>query len=550
MPEEPSTSTLDLLRRRLTPPGGPEPEIRETHTAWVLLTADRAYKLKKPVRFDFVDLSTVELRRRACEEEARVNRALAPAIVIGVRAVVPAQDGASCELVVPPDAGPDAIDWIVLMHRFDEADTMASRLEAGTLRTEDVERVAARIARFHEEAAPALPGPGDPRPSEAERELFLRNLDELEPVAAPVAGAERLAAARAAAEALVARHAAELDARGDAGRIRDGHGDLRAEHVVLDGPGGEEVTIIDRLEFDPLLRRVDVGDDLAFLAMDLEALGARWAASELVAAYRRAGGDPGSDTLVALFAAYRAQVRAKVTLLRGAQLADDAARAAGEARAVALLDLADRCLWRARGPLLLLVTGPPASGKSTLAAALSRRSGLPVLSSDLVRKEQLGLEPGEPAPGEAYTASGRAAVYAELARRATAHPGGAIVDATFGDPDARGAFFEALGPGAEPYVVECLPPAEVLVERARARARGAAAHGSDVAGAALAERLAAAYEPLAEVPAARRLTLDTTAAEPGVLADRAGAWLDGLRTAENYGSPPRRSPDGAHPRRT
>ena len=430
--------------------------------SWVLLTADRAYKVKKPVHFGFLDLREPTARRRACEQEVAVNRALAAGIVLGVRAVVP-RDGRS--ILAGADA-PDAVDWVVEMRRFDEERTMASAIRRDALRDEDVSATARTIARFHADAARPPVADWSRHVTRAWRE----NLDELALAGGIALAAGRIDAWDRFASGFLRRRAAELDARARMGRVVDGHGDLRAEHVVLDQEG---VTIVDRLEFDPLLRRVDVADDLAFLVMDLHALGAGWAAEELVTAYRDAGGEPGDAALVAGFAVYRALVRAKVAFLRAAQLAGaDAEHARRSAHHLA--DVADRLAWTARGPLILVVSGPPASGKSTLASALSRAGDLPVLSSDALRRSALAVPAGAHAPAEAYTPEARERVYAQLGERASAslRVGSVVVDATFGDPVHRDAFLGALPPSdrGRLRVIACEAPLEVRIERARRRA--------------------------------------------------------------------------------
>jgi len=504
------TDVVDGLRASLGPPPA---ELRETHMSWVLLTEDRAYKLKKPVSFDFLDLSEPAARKAACEEEVRVNAALAGDVVLGLRAVVARDGGYALD---GDDA--EAVDWVVEMRRFDEADTMASAVERGDLTREQVAATAQRIAAFH--ASAERPPPEDW--SALVAQTWRVNVEELERAAGRWVAPERIAAARRFAESTARRRAGELDRRAAAGLVVDGHGDLRAEHVLLGGP---QVTIVDRLEFDWRLRRVDVADDLAFLVMDLSALGAEWAADALVDAYREAGGDPGDPGLIAAFAWYRAQVRAKVGLLRADQLPADAAGRARDA-ALDLLALSERFTWAARGPLVLVVAGPPASGKSTVAGALRDAGGLPVLSSDVVRKDLLGIPAGQPAPADAYTPEARRAIYAELGARATevSRDGPVVVDATFGDEGQRDAFLEGLGEGGLDRVrlVVCEAPLEVRVERARARA--AAGGSASDAGPDVVRRLGDASVGL-PVPPAHRLVLDTTG-PVGEVAATVSAWLD------------------------
>jgi aminoglycoside phosphotransferase family enzyme/predicted kinase len=484
--------------------------------SWVILTAHRAFKLKKPVRFHFLDLSRRDARRRACEEEVRVNQALAADVVLGVRAVMREPEGGYA--LADPDAAADPVDWVVEMRRFDEDRTMAAAVARGDLREADVATTARRIADFHEKAA--RPPAGDW--ARALARAWTTNVDELADAAGPFLEARRTEAARRFASSFARRRAAELDRRAAKGRVVDGHGDLRAEHVLL---GDGTVTIVDRLEFDRRLRRVDVADDLAFLVMDLHALGAGWAAEALVGAYRAAGGDPGDAGLVAAFAAYRALVRAKVGLLRAAQLSDPKA---GEARdrALALVALAERLAWTARGPLCIVVAGPPASGKSTVAAALRDAARIPVLSSDVVRKELLGIAPRERAPSDAYTPDARRRIYEVLGERA-AHALGSdsvVVDATFGAAAQREAFLAALGAAhrARVRLVVCEAPVDVRVERARRRM--AASAGASDADADVVRRLDAADFAFG-LDSDIRLAVDTTSATAGV-ADRIAAWLD------------------------
>jgi uncharacterized protein len=491
---------------------GPAAELRETHMSWVLLTPERAYKLKKPIHFGFLDLREPAARRRACEEEVAVNQALAAGIVLGVRAVVPREGG----LALAGVDAPDAVDWIVEMRRFDEERTMASAICRRALRYEDVAATARTTERFHASAARQPVGGWSRQVAEAWRE----NLEQLADAGGIALVATRIDAWGRFASGFLRRRAAELDARARTGRVVDGHGDLRAEHVILEDYG---VTIVDRLEFDPLLRRVDVADDLAFLIMDLHALGAGWAAEELAAAYRDAGGDPGDAALVAGFAVYRAQVRAKVAFLRAAQLAGPAAERARRS-ALHLADVADRLAWTARGPLLLVVSGPPASGKSTLASALASAGDLVLLSSDAVRKEALAVPAGARAPTEAYTPAAKRVVYSALGERASTalRAGSVIVDATFGDPEHRDAFLAGLSSADRDRLrlVACEAPLEVRIERARLRA--AAGDDPSDAGPEVVRRLTGG---IAEPPSAQRLQVETDGPVDDLVA-RVASWID------------------------
>jgi predicted kinase len=166
-----------------------------------------------------------------------------------------------------------------------------------------------------------------------------------------------------------------------------------------------------------------------------------------------------------------------------------------------LLALAERLAWRARGPLVLAVGGPPASGKSTLAHALSHHSGWPVLSSDVLRKSCRGLDLGAKAPDGDYTLDARTIVYRDLGERARAAVmagQGIVIDATFGEPRLRAAFLDALGERQPLRALECLTPAATRERWARER-EPAGAHGSD-ADRAVAARLGERYSGWDKLP--------------------------------------------------
>ena len=445
-----------------------------------------------------------------CAAEVRLNRRLAPDVYLGVRGVARIEDGVG----LTDEDDPRAIDFVVEMRRYDEAQTLAATLERGELQRWHVVEVGRVLARFHEDARQVAP---DRAPVLAAERRFDRNLQELLADVEQRGEIERVQGLERFAHAFVTAHAQTFWARANRGQVREGHGDLRAEHVLLDDP----VRIVDCVEFDPGLRGLDVADDLAFLVFDLAARGGERFGEILVDAYRDAGGDPGSDALVAFYAAYRALVRAKVALVRGAQLPGSSAEHGQEsAHARDLISLAERFAWRARRPLTIVVCGVPASGKSHLAHALAERSGLPHLSSDVIRKRLAGLRPTERAPGETYSADWNARTYAELGNRASgalAGNGGVIVDATFRHRDDRRVFTAALGAARQVVFIECQAPGPVLAQRAAQREHDR--YRVSDASLAVVLREQRGWDALDEVPASAHLTVRTDRPVEQIIAD-------------------------------
>jgi aminoglycoside phosphotransferase family enzyme/predicted kinase len=484
-------------------------DVRETHISWVFLAGDRAYKLKKPLVLPFLDYGTPQRRREMCEEEVRLNRRLAPDVYLGVRAVAASADG----LVLAAEDDPRAVDYLVEMRRFDEQCTLAAKLERGELKRGEIVAVARMLARVHTRARGAAAG----LPVLAVERRMAENFHELLAIVDQRAEIEWVLALERFAHAWVVAHAQMLDARARRGFVREVHGDLRAEHVLLDGT----VQVVDCIEFERGLRELDVADDLAFLVMDLTASGGERFARTLVRAYRDAGGDPGEDRLIAFYAAYRALVRAKVALLRAAQHPASSSEHGHESAAArALLALAERFAWRARLPLVIVICGVPAAGKSHLAEALAEVSGLPHLSSDVTRKRLAGIRSHRRAPSATYSADFNRLTYAELGRRAAreaAACGGALVDATFRHRADRDAFAEAFGDAAPLLFVECRAPARVLAERAALRDRQPRRVSDASLSVVLRER--STWEPLDELRPEAHVTLRSDRPVEAQLAD-------------------------------
>jgi aminoglycoside phosphotransferase family enzyme/predicted kinase len=468
-------------------------ELRETHISWVFLAGERAYKVKKPIRLPFLDYGTLGRRRVCCHAELTLNRRFAPDLYREVVALVPrGTDG----LAVAAEGDPRALEYAVEMDRYDESTTLLAGLAHGTAVEADLVAVGAAVAGFHAIAPMRRDGN-----SQRLAAVVEETLATLRTAGAPL---RRLSELDRFCRAALAAFGPVLAEREAAGLVRDGHGDLRAEHILL----GSTIQAVDGVEFDRDLRIADVAYDFAFLMMDVARRDDNLARG-LLRGYRAAGGDAGSEALLAFLCAVRALVRAKVDFLRAGQLTGAAADDRS-ARALELLSVAERFAWRARLPRVVCVTGLAATGKSTLAEALAASAGRTVLSSDRIRKLRAGIDPTGHAPASAYADAQSHAVYAELALRAeiaARSEGGAIVDATFrraADADAFAATSRAAAGAA--WIV-CEAPAAVRLERAHAREFQATV--SDAGPAIIAAELATYGGPfLAPAPPLARL--DTT----------------------------------------
>jgi len=259
------------------PTSFPEPVRRvdtvETHMSWVFLTDYHAYKLKKPVRLAPFDARTLASRRRYCYQEVRLNRRLAPDVYLGVVALC-VDAGRRLRL----GGEGVAVDWLVRMRRQPARDMLDHAIRAGTLRQDDVHRVAARLAAFYQAAAPVAIEP------HAYRAGFARDVDRNRRTLARRAYGLAPRPVRdlcAAQQALLAARPDRFDERVAARRIVDGHGDLRPEHVCLQ----PQVCVIDCIEFAGALRIVDPVDELGFLALECERLGGPAAGQQLLRSY-------------------------------------------------------------------------------------------------------------------------------------------------------------------------------------------------------------------------------------------------------------------------
>jgi aminoglycoside phosphotransferase family enzyme/predicted kinase len=519
---------LQALASPATYRGHPPVTLHQTHASWVFVAGERAYKVKKPVALSFLDYSTLARRHEACREEVRVNQELAPGLYLGVRAIVRCPMG----FRLAPEGAPNAVEYAVEMRSFHEEDTMAGLIATGSLTREHVAATARLLANFHRSA----PVAGDSGPDRV-LAMWSRNIEELQRIDHPEQW--RLGVVAAFGEAFISAHEPELRRRALEGLMRDGHGDLRCEHVLTT----PTVRIVDRIEFDPGLRHTDIACDLAFLAMDLEAHGQPWAARELHRAYSDGGMDLGGETLRSFYAAHWALVRAKVALITAAEHSGEGS-AAQLRQAWQLWSLSERLCWRARTPRAIVICGPSASGKSVLAAELSRRSDMPVVSSDAVRKRLAHLAPSQPARAEHYTAGFTRATYERLGRDALfalRRGGGVIVDATCRSRRDRAPLLAMLRrAGPTPAFVRCEVPLGLAMQRAARRLHDSQ-RVSDATPRIAAEQFRT-FEELTELPLHTVLRLDTSrpldaqVAEVALAVDRLAACADAPGSSRRAGS--------------
>ena len=428
-----------LLSRPQTHGGqGPVDRI-DTHISHLFLVGDRAYKLKRAVRFPDLDFSTAPLRRRCCEAEVAVNRRTAPDLYIGVAPVV--RDSAG-DLKLGKAGAADssaAVDWVVVMRRFDQDTLFDALAQRGGLDTALITELADVIAAFHEAAARTAGSGG----ADAMRRMIDGNATEIARFVPSVFPADDAGRLDAAIEPAFQNIAPLLDARRAAGMVRHCHGDLYLRNICLiDG----RPTPFNAIEFNDDIANIDVFHDFAFLLMDLEHRGQRILANAALNHYLPREGDYGGLAALPLFLACRAAVRAPVTAMQASAASATADGPAAEARSY--LDLAIRLLQPAP-PRLVAIGGLSGTGKSHLARDLAPGFGTPVgaivLRSDVIRKRLLGVDPLARLGPEAYRADVTMRVYDTICTgAATALEAGCsvIADAVYGRPGQRAAIEE------------------------------------------------------------------------------------------------------------
>lgn len=412
LPVPPDGPTLDQIVADLRQPANlprqtTTVDLKETHISVVVLADDRVYKLKKHLKFPFVDYTTLEKRKAACEEEVRLNRRLAPQVYLGVLPVTRTERGYQL------GGDGDVVDYCVEMQRLPEDRMLDRLLVEEAAGPEDRQRLLKLLVAFHETADrdPVADAHNTPDAITAHVQGNLDVLEHHRQLPGHCFGRIRSSQLQ-----YIALHRDLLTSRIRQGKICDGHGDLRPEHVCLIDPP----VIYDCVEFSKEFRAGDVISEISFLAMECDFLHAKQWGSSLIPEYLALTNDPCPETLPSFYKAYRACVRAKVEMLRAEQEANPDASQIAMSRAGQYAQLASFYASEFHKPLLLITVGISGSGKSHLARRLEKLLGLTWLRTDAIRQELAGRrDPDAKFREGIYSAEMTARTYEQLFAQAT-----------------------------------------------------------------------------------------------------------------------------------
>jgi len=481
-----------LMRPAVFGPGCRQVERLETHISCVLLTGCYAYKIKKAVAFEFLDFTTLEARRRFCEEELRLNRRLAPALYLDVVPITGSSDA--------PRIGGEgaALEYAVKMREFPQ-EALASRILArGELAAADIDLLAAKVAAFHGTIGAAARDGTFGSPEEILR-VARQNFAQIGPLLATVAERDEIEELRAWTEREhAARRGAFLSRRAE-GFIRECHGDLHLGNIArVDG----ELTIFDCIEFNAAMRWIDVMSEVAFTVMDLQDRGRDDLARRFLNAYLERTGDYAGLAVLRYYLVYRALVRAMVARLRAGQLDPGDAQRALVAEYGGYVALA-RSYAQPPRPALIVTHGLAGCGKTTLSQALLEAIGAVRIRSDVERKRLHGLDALERRDAGVaqglYAPAATEATYDRLRvlAQGTLDAGWtAIVDATFLRRSQRESFRALAAKLQVPFVILAFEAKEATLRRRIAQRQAGNRDASDADLAVLAHQIAT-REPLA-----------------------------------------------------
>ncbi|HEX5177209.1 MAG TPA: AAA family ATPase [Chthoniobacteraceae bacterium] len=478
----------------------------ESHASYLVLAARHAYKVKKSVNFGFLDFSTLAKRHYFCRREVTLNRRLSEGVYLGVVPISIANGRLAFG-----NAG-RIVEYAVKMRRLSERYFMKRLLRSGKVTSEHMDALVALLTDFYKHAA------SDPKVAQWGRLSRVRistneNFQQLRPFIGATISRPAWEAIRGYTDRFYRNHATLLASRVSKGRVRDCHGDLHLEHIHL---APAHLVVFDCIEFNDRFRYIDVANDVAFLAMDLEFYGRRDLARQFARKIAGALNDPQMLQLLTFYKCYRACVRGKVESLRSAGPAVAAGeRVKSTAWAKSYIELALNYAIAGASPMAIVLSGPVASGKSALATRLSAELGWEQLSSDRVRKE-LAHVPlhGRGTPSQRrklYADEMTKRTYAELSQRAVEklrEGKGVVLDATFGNSKYRDDLRALLGRIGSDYCFLALQTSRPVIKRRLAARTHSTTEISDARLDDFPE-LITRYNPPGEVPRSHRLRVST-----------------------------------------
>jgi uncharacterized protein len=482
-------------------------EVRQTHISWVVLAGDRVYKIKKPVDFGFLDFSSLKKRRHYCHQEVKLNSRLCPDLYLGVTAV--REDHG--RLYLDGRRG-RIVEYAVEMRRLPEHLMLDHMLASNTVAPEDVDRIAEILADFHARSAtgPDINRFGSRR---VVRANWDENFEQTEAFIGKTLSSMQHGFLGAWVDAYLQRHRSLFERRITDGRIRDGHGDLRASAVCLT----DDICIFDCIEFNKRFRYGDVAADVAFMAMDLTAKGHPELSERFLQTYVDRSDDHKLLGLIDFYVCYRAFVRGKVESFRSG----DASVPEGERQEAAEIAIARfrqsvEAAARVRPPVVLTTCGLSGTGKSALSGVIAGSMNMQVVASDVVRKELAGRAPGHRQPVEfgsgIYTGDFTRKTYTEMLKRARellADGKPVVLDGTFSTRATRQAAIEmAREAGAMFVCLECRARDQVVRERMRKREQGADTASDADWNVYLAQK--ERFEPVTELTTWQHIVLDSS----------------------------------------
>ncbi len=469
--------------------------------------------------FGFLNFTTLEARLEYCREEVRLNSRLAPDVYIDVVPIFYVDGRAKIGELGEPG---EAVEYAVKMRRLDEGRILSEMISSGKAGTEEIERVARVVAAFHEmaETGPRISEFGSVKVISGN---VAENFSQTESFVGRTIPKERFDEIKSYSEGFLEENATLFGKRQDGGYIRDCHGDIHSEHIAME----DSIEIFDCIEFNERFRYSDVVSDAAFLSMDLEFRSRGDLSGAFERAYFKSTGDTEGERLMDFYKCYRAYVRGKVEGFRLDEAEEtDIDKRRARAHAAVYFHLAHLYATCGATPVMLVIRGLPATGKSTLSCEISALTGMARISSDGVRKElfkvpatehrHAGYEEG------IYTKEATEMTYATLVERGVKmleKRRSAILDATFAKREyIERAQSAALEKGALFYVIECACDDEVVRDRMRSRTKKPR-EGSDVTSDATWEVYLKKKEGFEDI-ANKRLILDTSA-KPEVVAAEA-----------------------------